>query len=166
MLPGLLALLLTVDGGPAPPTARTWRDHPQVVAAREVFTEVRALLDAGKLSTRDVTACEAFSEFSLSTDAKGTVRLFVRRFGSEDSSHRVDAYYDDAGRLRFVFVRVGAVPSAWVEARWWLDEAGAVIWKSRASGGEGPTYYANDFAEYRVLNPLEYVAKHSTCPEK
>lgn len=162
----LVTLILAADAGAPRPTAKTWRHHPDVEAARAVFTEVRAALETGALTTKESTACEQFSTFALSTDAKGTVRLFVRAFGSEDSSHRVDAYYDEAGRLRFVFVRVGAVPAAWVEARWWLDEAGGVVWTSRASGGEGPTYYANDFAEYRVTDPTAFVAKHTNCREK
>ncbi|MEW6431719.1 MAG: hypothetical protein AB1730_09430 [Myxococcota bacterium] len=58
------------------------------------------------------------------------------------------------------------VPAAWVEARWWLDEAGSVVWTTRATGGEGPTYYANDFAEYRVTDPAAFVANHTRCGGK
>jgi len=166
MLHALVALVLCADGGVPPATSQTWQAHPDVVAARAVFNEVRAALDAGKLSVRKSPACEEFSELSGFTDATGTARMLVRRFGSSDSSQHVDAYYDDTGRLRFVFVRVDAVPSAWVEARWWIDEAGRVAWKSRASGGEGPTYYATELAPYFVKDPTAFVQQHTRCGKR
>ncbi len=164
----VVALFLLADAGvPALPkvTAKNWEHHPQVEAARAVFTEVRAALDGKTLTVRETNDCtQQLSSLTLATDAQGVVRSLARDYGSEDSSHRAEAYYDASGRLRFVVVTIGAVPSSWVEARYWLDEAGALVWKTRASGGEGPTYYANDPAKYLVKHPLAYFEKRANCP--
>ena len=161
-------LLLAADGGVAAApkiSSKNWEHHPRVEASRAVFTEVRAALDAGTLTTRKTVDCtQEFSELTLATDAQSVVRYLLRDFGGSDSSHRVEAFYDAKGTLRFVFVRVGAVPSAWVEARYWLDEAGQLVWKARATGGEGPTYYANDPTEYLVKTPLAFFEKRVRCP--
>jgi hypothetical protein len=165
---GLLTALvvLGLDGGTAAPriTDKNWSTHPDVESARRVYAEVRAALDAGRLSTREVQDCtQEFSSFTVATDAAGIIRLLVRDFGGEDSSQTAEAYYDARGRLRFIFVNAGAVPSAWVQARFWLDEAGVVIWTRRAAGGEGPGLYANDPGEYRITDPAAYVDERTRC---
>ena len=166
----MIALLLLADGGVAEGpkiSAKNWEHHPQVESARAVFTEVRAAVDAKTLTTRKTIDCtQEFSELTLSTDAQSVVRYLLRSFGGSDSSHRVEAFYDAKGTLRFVFVRVGAVPSAWVEARYWLDETGTLVWKKRTTGGEGPTYYANDPSEYLVKTPLAFFEKRARCPSR
>ena len=132
----LALLLLGADGGVPKVDAKNWEHHPRIEAARAVYAAVRAALDAKALSTRELTDCtQEFSGFSISTDAQGVVRLLVRDFGGGDSSQKAESYYDEQGRLRFVFVKVGAVPSAWVEARWWLDETGAWTRHSVADDG-------------------------------
>jgi hypothetical protein len=167
----LVAFLLWADGGTAPhevtssAATRDQEARAAVESARAVFAEVRAALEAKQLVSREVPDCtQQFSSFTLATDAKGAVRLLVREFGGEDSSHRAETYYDAAGRLRFVFVKVGAVPSAWVEARYWLNEAGALVRKARAFGGEGPNSYANEPAEYLVKDPMRFVLARTDCP--
>jgi hypothetical protein len=167
MLSALVTLLLAADGGTPLPkiTTKNWQHHPHVESARAVFTEVRAALDAKHLTSREARDCtQEFSAFITSTDEKGVVRLLVREFGNSDSTQRAEAYYDAAGRLRFVFVQVRAVPSSWVEARFWLDEGGTLVWKTRAMGGEGPGYYAYDPAEYLVKDPARYVEERTRCP--
>ena len=162
-------LLFGLDGGAPVPriTSKNWEHHPHVASARTVYAEVRASLDAKRLVTRDLQDCtQEFSSFTVATDDKGVVRLLVRDFGSDDSSHRAETYYDAAGKLRFVFVRVGAVPSAWVEARFWLDEKGALVWKTRAVGGEGPQYYANEPKEYLVRDPTAFVQERTRCLDR
>ncbi len=163
-------LLLAADGGVSESpkiSTKNWEHHPQVESARAVFTEVRAALDGGTFTTRKTVDCtQEFSELTLATDAQSVVRYLLRDFGGSDSSHRVEAFYDAKGTLRFVFVRVGAVPSAWVEARYWLDEAGQLVWKARATGGEGSTYYANDFIEYLMKAPLAFFEKRARCPKR
>lgn len=164
MVLALMLLTLGADGGVPPVTAKNWETHPRVVPARQAVTEVLALSQDGGVTVRELADCTSeFSSFTTWTDAQGVVRKLVRSFGSEDSSHTVEAWYDARGRQRFVFAKVGAVPSAWVEARWWLDEQGAVVWHTRRAGGEGPTYYAQELREYLVKDPSRWVAERTRC---
>ena len=119
---------------------------------------------AKSVASRDARDCTSeFSTFTLATNAKGVVRFFARDFGGSDSSQKVESYYDAKGLLRFVFIKVGAVPSAWVEARYWLDEAGTLVWKARSTGGEGPSYYATNPADYLTKDPTAFVAERTRC---
>lgn len=161
-----LALVLLADAGTPKVTAKNWEHHPQVEASRAVFLEVRAALDAKQLTSRQQNDCtQEFSTFTTAADAKKVVRYFERSFGGSDSSQKIESYYDAQGRLRFVFVKVGAVPSAWVEARYWLDETGKLVWKMRATGGEGPTYYALDPKESLTPDPAAFIAKRTRCAQ-
>ncbi len=149
----MLLTLLLLTAAPTP-----------VEASRAVFTEVRAAIDAKQWVPVESADCtEEFSTYALASDAKGVVRYFVRSSGGSDSSEKVESYYDAAGRLRFVFIKVGAVPSAWVEARYWLDETGKVVRKARATGGEGPTYYATDAKGYLVKDASAFVTTRTRC---
>lgn len=157
----LVVLLLASDGGI---TASTWEHHPDIESARAVYQEVRAALEAKRLTAREAHDCsEEFTNYTRFADADGTTRLLEWKFGGEDSAQAVESYYDAAGRLRFVFVKVGAVPSAWVEARFWLDARGRLLWKTRATGGEGPTYYAQEPGPYLIKKPDAWVARRTQC---
>jgi hypothetical protein len=163
----LALLVLAADGGVPEEkvTAKNWETHPRVVPARLAVVEATALENGQSLTRRDAHDCtQDFSTLAWWTDPRsGVVRKLVREFGSEDSSHHVEAWYDAQGRQRFVFAKVGAVPSAWIEARWWLDEQGRVTWHTRKTGGEGPSYYANDLSEYLVKDPARWVAERTAC---
>lgn len=163
----LALLLLSADGGVPDEkvTAKNWETHPRVMPARIAVVEAMALEKGQSLTRHDAQDCtQEFSTLAWWTDARsGVVRKLVRDFGSGDSSHRVEAWYDAQGRQRFVFAKIGAVPSAWVEARWWLDETGQAVWHTRKSGGEGPTYYGRELSEYLVKDPLGWVAARTAC---
>lgn len=158
----VIAIALAAAAGAV--TAKNWETHPSVVASRAVFQEVTASVDAKtwRLVQRD-DCDEEFTTWSLATDGRGVARYLRYEGGSGDSSHTVEQYYDASGRVRFVLGHVGAVPSAWVDARWWIDESGKVVWTRRASGGEGPTYYLNDLQEVLVTSPLADFAKNTRC---
>lgn len=147
--------LLSAGAGP---------DEPQVVAARAVYAEVNAAVEAKTLPQQTLADCtDEFSELTVAKDEKGVIRYLLRSFGGSDSSHRYHQYYDAEGRLRFVLAKVGAVPSAWVQARWWLDEAGKTVRQTRKVGGEGPQYYANDPKDVLVKDPKAFVAARTRC---
>ncbi|MBL8909122.1 MAG: hypothetical protein JNM17_00325 [Archangium sp.] len=152
LLAATLSLLVTATDGGA------------VESSREVFLEVEAAKKAGSLTKKVFRDCASeFSTFETWTDAAGVVRLLVWEFGSEDSAHRAENYFDANGKLRFLFVKVGAVPDAHVEARWWFDDAGKIAQKKRKVSGEGPTYYANEPGEYRVTSPAAFVSTRTKC---
>ncbi len=136
-----------------------------VDAVKDLFNEIEAGLASKALTTEKLNDCnDEFSSFEVSRDAKGAVRRLVHDFGGEDSSQRAASYYDDTGRLRFLFVKVGAVPSAWVEARWWFDERGKIIKTRRKVGGEGPQYYAHEPGPYLVKDPVTFLKQLQRCP--
>lgn len=164
----VLAFVLAADDGGvalnAPVTRKNWEAHPKVVPSRMVVTEVNDALATKKLEVREFVDCtDEFSNYTVATDSKLQVLQLVRDFGGGDSSHHAELFYDSAGRVRFLFVRVGAVPSAWVEARFWLDETGVVVWSTRQSGGEGPTYYARDIDDYLVRSPVRFLRARTSC---
>lgn len=160
----LFAFALAAAGAGAV-TSKNWETHPSVVASRDVYKEVTAAVGAKTWRVIDAPDCvEEFTTWFLATDGQGVARYLRYEGGSGDSSQTVEQYYDAKGRVRFVFGRVGAVPSSWVEARWWLDESGAVVWTRRASGGEGPTYYLNELDPILVKKPLAGFAKNTRCP--
>jgi hypothetical protein len=132
--------------------------------AEAVATEVTKALQRRELVTTSLTDCtEEFSSFEVSRDKQGVIRRLVRAFGSEDSSHRAENFYDARGRLRLVAVTVRAVPSAWVEARFWLDEAGRVTKTKRKQGGEGHTGYATELGDYGVKEPQRLLDARTRC---
>ena len=110
-----LAVLIAAAGAV---TAKNWKTHPTVVASRAIYEEVKQAVDGGKLATRVAEECAGeFTSMTVATDGAGVIRYTRYETGGDDSSHAHHHYYDARGRLRFVFARVGAVPSAWVEAR-------------------------------------------------
>lgn len=137
---------------------------PAPASAEAVAREVTEALKRGDLRTETLHDCtQEFSGFEVTRDAKGLVRRLVRSFGSEDSSHRAENFYDARGRLRLVAVTVRAVPSAWVEARFWLDETGKVTRTRRRQGGEGHTGYATELGEYGVTDPQRLLDARTRC---
>lgn len=169
MVPASLALWLLAAApspskAPVRATRANWQHHPAVEAARAVYAEVKEALESKRLEPKLRADCtQELSTFWVASDSSGVIRYLVRDFGSEDSSHRYEQYYDSAGRLRFAFAKVGAVPNAWVEARFWLDADGKVVWSTRQTGGEGPHYYAQKAEDVLVRHPQSYLTERTRC---
>jgi hypothetical protein len=70
-------------------------------------------------------------------------------------------YYDDAGRLRFVFVTGGAINGSRMEERIYLDQRGKLLRDDR-KWTEGPGYPFVDFVKAGVLahNPRHAFEKN------
>jgi hypothetical protein len=161
----VLLVLAAFAGAAGTVTAKNWEHHPTVEASRSVYTDVKTALDAKSLLAREKPDCtEEFSTFFVATNGDGVVRYLRREFGGDDSSHVYEQFYDAKGRVRFVLAKVGAVPQSWVDARYWIDESGTIAWRTRKSGGEGPTYYLYEPEEVIVRDPKALLAKHTRCP--
>lgn len=119
-----------------------------VDGVKDVFSEV----EAARLNAE------------LLRDASGAIRKLVRSNGTEDHTESATSYFDASGRLRFLFVKAGAVPSAFVEARWWFDERGNVIKKQRDVGGEGPRSFGTGLEPYLVKDAAAFLKKMKRCP--
>lgn len=129
---------------------------------KDVFNEV----EKATLTRESLQDCsdDAYWEVTVFRDASGNVRKLERAEGSEDHTQTVASYFDLEGRLRFVFLKAGAVPDGHVEARWWLDENGKVIKQKRKAWGEGPTYFGAELKPHLVKDAATYLKKMKRCP--
>ena len=131
----LFILALTVDG--------VVGEKSEVSDVRRVYKEVQAALSHATLVRRErrFDYCEPYEDASrdLYTSSSGVPRLYVREGGSDDSAVTSSYYYDDRGRLRFVFIKCGAVNGTQIEHRIWLAIDGRRIREQRKLL-EGPGY--------------------------
>lgn len=132
---------------------------------KALFAEVEAAVTAKALKTETLQDCSGDERWEVEVfrDASGVVRKLERAEGSEDHLQTVTSYYDVSGRLRFVFLKAGAVPDGHVEARWWLDERGKVIKQKRKTWGEGPTYFGGELKPHLVSDAAAYLKKLKRC---
>jgi hypothetical protein len=117
---------------PAPPNADLL--HPDIVAVRDVYRTVERKIARKQLQMqqRTVEGCSPNGEErTIFTDKAGRVRKYVWEGGSGDSAITIRQYYDDHGRMRFVFAMGGAVNGTELEHRIYLDEHGARIRETR-----------------------------------
>lgn len=149
-----------------------WQQHPKIKAARSVVQTVKNGLQrkAFRVRTREFEYCEPYEDDfrSIGTDARGRVRYYEKRAGSEDSALKWEHYYDEAGRLRFVFITGGAANGSELEHRIYFDEGGKRIREEQKyTKGEGytfPTIWPDDQLHFRSA-AAAFAAK-SPCPEK
>jgi hypothetical protein len=93
--------------------------------------------------------------------------MYETQAGSDDSSLTWQHFYDEAGRLRFVFITGGATNGAQLEHRIYFDEAGKRIWEEHKYK-KGPEYtfpevWPDD--QLQTKNPAGAYTKKSPCPE-
>jgi hypothetical protein len=151
-------------------TRANWQKHPKVQAVRAIVASVNAGLSKKtlKVSVREFEYCEPYEDTlrKKAVDPKGLVRMYETQAGSDDSSLTWQHFYDEAGRLRFVFITGGATNGAQLEHRIYFDEAGKRIWEEHKYK-KGPEY---TFPEVWPDDQLQkqpagaFTAK-SPCPE-
>ena len=126
-------------------TSKNWVDHPAVKEIREMYAEVRQLMDAKKLVRKEkhFEDCEPYQDAVriMYADSRHTVRNYYVDAGSDDSLVRRDFYYDKDGKLRFAFIKGGAVNGTTIEHRIYFDPAGKRIWEiQKLVKGPGYTF--------------------------
>jgi hypothetical protein len=145
-------------------TEANWQNHPGIVAVRSIVLKVDALLNKGSLvhkrgeveyaPGKDGTR-EAF------IDRSGIVRKFIRKAGSDDSATTSSYYYDQDGRLRFVYIEGGAVNGTHIQHRIYLDKKGNRIWEVRKLiEGPGYTFPQEWPIEEMMFNPAKISLKN------
>ena len=152
-------------------TSSNWQRHPKIRAIRLLVQSVDARLRKGvyKPSSRAFEYCEPYEDTlrKMAVDSKGVVRRYEKRGGSEDSSLTWEHYYDDRGRLRFVFISGGAVNGAHLEHRIYFDEGGQRIWEThkylKGPGYSFPEIWPDD--QLQKSDPAKAFASASKCPE-
>jgi len=153
-------------------TQANWQRHPKIKAVRNVVQSVNRGLrkSAFKTSKREFDYCEPYEDTlrKIAVDSKGVVRRYEKQGGSEDSSLTLEHYYDDSGRLRFVFISGGAVNGASLEHRIYFDESGQRIWESHKYV-KGPKYSFPEVwpdEQLEKVDPTKAFGAASRCPEK
>jgi hypothetical protein len=152
-------------------TQSNWQQHPKVKAVRQLVQSINAGLRkaAFKTSKREFDYCEPYEDTlrKIVVDSRGVVRRYEKQAGSEDSSLTWAHYYDDVGRLRFVFISGGAVNGAHLEHRIYFDESGQRIWEGHKYE-KGPEYSFPEVwpdAQLQKSDPAAAFAAASRCPK-
>ena len=147
-------------------TAKNWQNHPAILEIRGIYAGVNALIAQKKLKLEAKTFeyCPSWDlERKKHTATNGIVRRYVKAGGSEDSAVTIDHTYDALGRLRFVFIKAGAVNGAQLEQRWYFDVSGKRLWLDRRATGEGYSFVDADFLREMVWNPKKAFTATPPC---
>lgn len=159
-------------------TAANWQRHPQILQVRAIVNSVDAGIRKGsfKISKREFEYCESYEDTlrKMAVDSKGVVRKYENEAGSDDSALTWQHYYDQLGRLRFVFISGGAANGAQLEHRIYFDESGKRLWEEhKYVKGTGYTFpevwpeEPNDEARpIQKSEPAKAFAAKSPCEEK
>ena len=153
-------------------TSANWRQHPKIKAVRSVVESVNEGKTKGafKNSVRKFEYCEPYEDTlrGVAVDSKGVVRWYRKEAGSEDSSLDWEHYYDEAGRLRFVFISGGSVNGAKLEHRIYFDESGKRIWEEhkyvKGPGYTFPEVWPDE--QLQKSDPAKSFAATSPCAEQ
>ncbi|HEX8491281.1 MAG TPA: hypothetical protein VF658_00425 [Pyrinomonadaceae bacterium] len=152
-------------------TKENWQQHPKITAVRAIVETVKDGLSkkSFRTRTRKFEYCEPYedSQRTLAIDGRGRVRYYEKQGGSEDSSLKLEHYYDESGRLRFVFITGGATNGSELEHRIYFDEGGKRIYEEQKyTKGEGYTFSTVWPAEQLNIKDVSTTfAAKSRCPE-
>lgn len=159
-------------------TAANWQRHPKILQVRALVNSIDASIRKGsfKTSKREFEYCEPYEDTmrKIAIDSKGVVRRYEDEAGSDDSMLTWRHYYDQRGRLRFVFITGGAANGAQLEHRIYFDESGKRLWEEHKYV-KGPGYTwpevwpeeQNDEARpIQKFEPAKAFAAKSQCEEK
>ncbi len=176
---GALGLCAAASAWAVPPiTAKNWQLHPRIIEVRKIYDEVNAALkahrlrekrrefDCSKLPEAELAHQQDYYEGGVRVLAQahdGTPRFFYREGGSEDSMVRVEYYYDAAGKLRFIFVRGGAVNGTHMETRVYYSAGGDRLWQDDGVI-KGPGYYFS--APAAIDDPVAVFDAPDRCPDR
>jgi hypothetical protein len=152
-------------------TRANWQQHPKIKAIRAIVQSVKNGMSRKSLTVRKraFEYCEPYedTERMIAADSRGRTRFYKNAGGSDDSSLKWEHYYDEAGRLRFVFITGGAVNGSELEHRIYFDEAGKRIWEEQTYK-KGPGYTFPEVWPDNQLQMADAAAKFSSkssCPE-
>ena len=165
----LSALSLQESGGEI--TKANWQQHPKIKAIRAIVQSVKTGMSRKSLTTkkRVFEYCEPGEDTlrMIATDKRGRARFYQNEGGSEDSSLKREHYYDETGRLRFVFITGGAVNGSELEHRIYFDEAGKRIWEEqtykKGPGYTFPAIWPDD--QLQIADAAGKFSLKSPCPE-
>ncbi|HKR01619.1 MAG TPA: hypothetical protein VJT09_13150 [Pyrinomonadaceae bacterium] len=152
-------------------TKANWQQHPKIKEVRAIVQAVKARM-TGKafvMKKRAFEYCEPYEDTlrTIATDQRGQTRFYGSEGGSEDSSLKFEHYYDEQGRLRFVFITGGAVNGSQLEHRIYFDETGKRIWEEqtykKGPGYTWPQVWPDE--QLQITDPAGKFAAKSGCTE-
>lgn len=152
-------------------TKANWQQHPKIKAIRAIVQSVKTGMAGKTLTTKKRTFeyCEPGEDTTrmIAMDSSGHTRFYQSEGGSEDSSLKFEQYYDEGGRLRFVFITAGAVNGSALEHRIYFDEMGKRIWEEqtlkKGPGYTWPEVWPDD--QLQISDAGVKFASTSPCPE-
>jgi hypothetical protein len=152
-------------------TKANWQQHPKIKQVRAIVQAVNAAMSRKSLTVRKraFEYCEPYEDTkrTIATDSMGHVRFYLSEGGSDDSALKWEHYYDETGRLRFVFITGGAINGSKLEHRIYFDENGKRIWEdhtyTKGPGYTFPEVWPDD--QLQINNPAAKFSSKSPCPE-
>lgn len=153
-------------------TSKNWTDHPAVKEIRDMYAEVMQLMEAKKLvrKEKNFEDCEPYQDTVriVYADSRGTIRNYYVDAGSDDSMVRRDFYYDKDGKLRFAFIRGGAVNGTKIEHRIYFDPSGKRIWEiQKLVEGPGYTFPQDTWPDDEIVyDPIRAFSASNICKEE
>jgi hypothetical protein len=152
-------------------TKANWQQHPKIKAIRAIVQSVKTGMSRKSFTVRKrvFEYCEPYEDTGrmIATDSRGRTRFYQNAGGSDDSALKWEYYYDEAERLRFVFITGGAVNGSRLEHRIYFDEAGKRIWEEhiykKGPGYTFPDVWPDD--QLQIADAAVKFASKSICPE-
>jgi hypothetical protein len=133
---------------------------------RMVVAAVDAGIAAGWPKQDTGHLCDGIdAETTLVRDNQGRPRRLLGAMGGEDSVTTLEASYDEAGMLRFLFIRAGAVNDSTLEQRFWFGRDGVQLHERQTDTGEGYTWWRPSAAAIEALRIPSNIAATSACPD-
>ena len=153
-------------------TKANWQQHPKIKEIRAIVQAVNNGMSRKSLKVRKraFDYCEPYEDTTrtIATDSNGRVRFYANEGGSDDSALKWEHYYDEQGRLRFVFITGGAVNGSELEHRIYFDEKGARIWEDhtykKGPGYTFPEVWPED--QLQIKDPDKKFSSKAPCKEK
>src|SRR5262245_59947001 len=99
----------------------------QIQEIRAVQEEVDTMRKRNELKKTSHCSPEGKEIVDIYSFAEKTIRFAYEEVGSTDSVIRVNAYYDETGRRRFVYAQSEAVNGSQFERRWYFAPLGGLI---------------------------------------
>ncbi len=127
-------------------TENNWRVHPRIVEIRKIYEEIRKALDNKSLTylekdfsklPRSCRGTYPIEKLAVAYDKKGNVRLYIHAQRiSHDDLQTDEYYYDQNGKLRFVFMTNKSDVYAKIENRVYVSTTGKVFWDVKKEAKE------------------------------
>jgi len=119
-------------------TKRNWEHHPKILEIRRLYNEIQSKLKKNEFKyqqkefsklPRSCRGTYPLEYIAVATDKGERVRLYtVAQRIAHDDLLTTENFYDESGRLRFVYMSNKSDELALIENRVYLDEQGKVFW--------------------------------------